>query len=297
MWWETNPERWAWEAEQMREWYPGWRSFDRPPGFPLVRGGVLERIWAWRVNRSSNGYLGQRLYECASSLVPVAGLRELFPRLWSDCVYFRLTKAWAGTLSPLACSADPSGVLAALSEDRHVLIHRSGKLDVDPDDYPEHRSSFVSAAECLRTSTFSLIAVYREPPQHPAVVLLHPEPSWEALQAPDTHFWSDGSICPLFPPDGTWSWERPNSMADYLNWVAMWLVKYAYWELTRGRGARGVWLGTSVAHDDVVLLRQTPHDSQCWCGSGREFADCHGNVQLYRSPMRQSKPRCRLWPL
>lgn len=221
--------------------YPGWRSYDRPPECLIAGSEEIQNIVTGPPN----------------------------------CSDLRTSKAWEGKIAPFAASRDIPGVISALAEDRYVLVGQDGQLDVYSYDPPKSLLRLPSEMD-LRKSVFFLRATYNEPPAHPRVVLLHPAPSEQALH--ETHFWLDGSICALFPPDNTWDWNRPSFMADYLDAVAVWLAKYSYWELTLQYYERGLWVGSDVPHDPKFAWAEARLGDQCLCGSGLRFCDCCGKL-------------------
>ncbi|MEW6106340.1 MAG: hypothetical protein AB1563_08270 [Bacillota bacterium] len=218
--------------------------------------------WEWEVHRMSEKYPGWRSYDRRLWLRGVLslGVPEVF-------------KAWKGEIRPFDGVGNPDEVIAALDQNRYVLVARGGRVMASPDDRP-HKRSALPASAGLMEATFLLEATYMEPPAHPKVELLRPRPSPEAVR--ETHFYKDGSICPLYPPDGTWDWSRPDSMAEYLDTVAIWLAKYAYWEFTRRHYGKGIWVGSAIPHGKLGLLSRIPCDSQCYCRSGLKFRECHG---------------------
>ena len=219
--------------------YPGWRSYDRPPEHLLADPEKVQYVVTGPPN----------------------------------CSDVRVSRAWEGKIAPFAACRDIAQVISALAEDRYILIGQDGELDVYGDDPPE-RLLHLPSDTALRKSVFLLRATYNKPPAHPRVVLLHPAPSRQALR--EIHFWPDGSICALFPPDNTWDWNRPDFMADYLDAVAIWLGKYSYWEFTLQYRGRGLWVGSDVPHDPRLAWAKVRPGDQCLCGSGLRVRDCCG---------------------
>jgi hypothetical protein len=88
------------------------------------------------------------------------------------------------------------------------------------------------------------------------------------------HLYHPDVICPLFPPEKTWSWHTHN-LVDYLGHVAVWLLKSQVWMATRDANGKGLWIGPDVSHDAEMLLRLVAPGDPCHCGSGRKYKQCH----------------------
>ncbi|HHY08259.1 MAG TPA: hypothetical protein GX530_07010 [Corynebacteriales bacterium] len=177
---------------------------------------------------------------------------------------------WVGSITPLAPPSDAFGVISALAEDRYVEIHIGGRIDVDPEDLPEKMLELPIDEEELR-KTFYLLARHEGPPSHPKVFMTLPQ-----LPRLCPHVFPDGSLCPLLPSGGAWSWVE-NSLADYLDHIAIWLVKFSVWDATRKATGQGIWIGSEAPHDPASLAA-TPLNAQCYCGSGLRFGQCHGRI-------------------
>ena len=181
-------------------------------------------------------------------------------------------KAWIGDITPLQPPSDAIGVVNALAADMSVMVHQSGRIDVDSE-CPPGKPSQLGVDERALRKTFSLVALQDGPPRHPRVSVMIPE-----LPRPCRHTFRDGAVCPLLPSSGAWSWAS-NSLAEYLNHVSIWLVKFMVWDLTMKATGSGVWIGSEAAHDSVTLAR-TPVWAQCHCGSGLSFGRCCGRLQV-----------------
>lgn len=132
----------------------------------------------------------------------------------------------------------------------------------------------------LPDRAFLLEAILHLPPQHPRVRVLEPLISQRTYPG-HPHFYDLEVICPLFPPEKTWSWDTHN-LADYLVHVAVWLLKSQVWIATHEATGQGIWIGPDVPHDAATLLRLVAPGDPCHCGSGRKYKQCHRQHDMTR---------------
>jgi hypothetical protein len=105
----------------------------------------------------------------------------------------------------------------------------------------------------------------------PRVRVLEPEVS-RRIYPDHPHFYGEDIVCPVFPPDRTWTWANP--VTAYLNHVAGWLLCSAVW-IETSRISKGLWIGQDTTHDGRVLLRIVPRSAPCpTCASGQPFGRC-----------------------
>lgn len=173
---------------------------------------------------------------------------------------------WIGDISPLHPPSDAVGVINALAANEEVEVYLNGRVDVDPNNPPRSMLQPI-VDEAMAQRTFSLIARQEGPPRHPRVFVMVPE-----LPQTCPHLFSDRSLCPLLPSTGAWSWNE-HSLADYLDHVAIWLVKFIVWDAIRKATGQGIWIGHEASHDWASLAK-TPSSAQCYCGSGLQFREC-----------------------
>jgi hypothetical protein len=132
----------------------------------------------------------------------------------------------------------------------------------------------------LSDAAFLLSAALYGPPEHPRVRVVEPDISTRTYPG-HPHFYRPDVICPLFPPEKTWSWHTHN-LVDYLGHVAVWLLKSQIWIATRDANGKGLWIGPDVPHDAETLLRLTAPDDPCHCGLGGKYKQCHRSQDMVR---------------
>lgn len=189
-----------------------------------------------------------------------------------------LVIAWEGRLQPLPQdSHEAVKILADLANDQEVLVTRGGMLR-----HHERCRASHSVPDAVRNRNdfgvvFHLLAHQFPPPTHPKVYALQPHLGPELFHS-QGHVNGDGSLCPLFAPDGAWN-GIIDTLAKYLRaGVAPLLAKHLYWQWTLDATGRGVWPGTRGPHGPaeamLTSLARSP-DDQCWCGSGKPHKECH----------------------
>ena len=115
----------------------------------------------------------------------------------------------------------------------------------------------------LLAENFRIRVYHRSPPANPSAFLIEP-----VLERSPHRYAPDGSICPLTPQNNEWSWGT-HMLIDYLDAVAIWILKTSVWVRSDGR----IWLGNDTPHDLASLLK-TPSLAPCICGSGKPFGSC-----------------------
>ena len=114
-------------------------------------------------------------------------------------------------------------------------------------------------------------------PVHPVARVVQPEISARTVPLhPHLSYTRDGSdswVCPISPHDTNWHWY-PGATTDYLDQVAIWLLKTDVWLLTGGGIlSTATWVGAAASHEPAVVLTYPP-SMPCRCGSGVEYARC-----------------------
>lgn len=202
-------------------------------------------------------------------------MAQLFPQ----CQHRRLESPaqaslrWEVVITPLPPREEWDLVVADLDRGKTVEIASGGQIYHHLQCRDEHRLRKPLEVLIVPDLAVRVELIYQEPPAHPRVRVLEPKITPERFPG-HPHFYADGCICPIFPPDGTWRWER-DTAAEYLVHVAIWLVKHAVWKATQERNGRGVWIGPDVVqHSIASLMRHTDPSAQCPCGSGRPYRQC-----------------------
>jgi len=195
---------------------------------------------------------------------------------WSERVQKGIAvRCWEVIVEPIPLPEELPLILADLDRDGWVEIEPGGRIRHLSRCHAEHvlRPGFEGIN--LTDEAFLIEMTYREPPAQPQARCL--VPNWSKLTLPDhAHFYQDSDgdiICPLFPPDGDWQWWK-NTAADYLTYVAVWLLKTKVWLAAKDNLGKEAWIGSWADHSLEAILRVYPEQS-CPCGSGRKFKQCH----------------------
>ncbi len=107
--------------------------------------------------------------------------------------------------------------------------------------------------------------------QHPRAYFVGPRIS-RARYPMHPHLQADSAACPYLPSDNVWRWGS-NTVADFLDFVAIWLAKHVVWEQTGACGG-GVWIGPSSGHSPRELLMRVGRNEECPCASGEKYKRC-----------------------
>jgi hypothetical protein len=162
-------------------------------------------------------------------------------------------------------------VISDLERDGIVDVEKNGKLRHSQQCHSDHKIHNETLNLKLIDDVFLIELTYREPPGYPMAKCIIP--NWSKVTLPDhPHFYNEGFVCPIFPPDGTWQW-RKNTAADYLHHVSTWILKTAIWKETKDKTGKGIWIGRDAGHTLDYLLRVNPNED-CPCGSGHRFHKC-----------------------
>jgi hypothetical protein len=114
-------------------------------------------------------------------------------------------------------------------------------------------------------------------PIHPVVRIIKPDISARTVPLhPHLSRTTDGSdswACPIAPHDTDWHWY-PGATADYLDQIAIWLLKTDVWLATGGGLLRAAtWIGADSSHVPIDVLAN-PENRPCRCGSGLHYGRC-----------------------
>ncbi len=188
-----------------------------------------------------------------------------------------LALIWEGELQPLPQQPDSAmKILADLAAERLILVDRGGLLKHDGACKAGHELPPALQGRTDYGISFRLQVHHRAPPAHPKVYAIRPLLGAELFQT-QGHVNGDGSLCPLFVPDGEWDGHR-DTLAKYLRrGVSVLLAKHLFW-LWTGSAGKGQWPGRRGPHGREEAARQSlrlPPTAQCWCGSGKSHEACH----------------------
>lgn len=171
---------------------------------------------------------------------------------------------WQGWIQPIRSLENLELLLADLAQNRAVRVLSGGEIIHYPNCQRKHPE--LSWIKKLKKAdrAFKIKITYSGGSRHPKAVVLDP------VIKPDEseHMFGDGSVCAYPPWQGVWDWQI-NTVADFADHIAVWLVKWNVWQQT------GVWLGDEMQHGKAFLFFNIKPTAQCWCGSGKEYGACH----------------------
>ena len=180
---------------------------------------------------------------------------------------------WRGSLTVVRATEGLAELFYDLECGRLVRMLRGGELLHRPDCKARHRRQDWMREVTAPFPEFEVRVRYAGGSRHPVSWVLRPELRPGLVG----HLNRDGTVCPYFPPDGVWSWER-GTVATYVDYVAVWIAKRVVWERT------GHWPGRAhpaiygEAESARYHLRVIAPEAQCWCGSGGAYKKCHRKV-------------------
>lgn len=191
--------------------------------------------------------------------------------------------AWEGFLQPLPTDpAEAMKILADLARDREVLVTRGGTLEHKSNCREQHIAPDPVRNRRDYGTVFRLLVHQFAPPTHPKAYALQPYLGPELIHT-QGHVNGDGSLCPLSAADGVWD-GRTDTLAKYLRkGVSPLLAKHLYWQWIYDATGRNEWPGARGPHGRLEAILATMargSDSPCWCGSGKEHAECHRDLDV-----------------
>jgi len=192
-------------------------------------------------------------------------------------------EAWTLRINPTPVPAELSLVLSDLAAGRMVGIGRNGRI-AHLEQCPAPHDNEDSVRITLPQKWFTIELEYPEyengaaGPAHPRVRILLPEISTRTFpQHPhlfSTHDRRDSWACAVAPHDRDWNWVVGGTV-QYLDQVAIWLLKTIFWVRTGGGILQfGRWLGPDAPHDLASLIA-IRGEAPCRCGNGQPYAACH----------------------
>lgn len=193
-------------------------------------------------------------------------MREIYPtfQVGGRPIGTGAEAVWQGWMQPIRSSEDLEYMLADLAQNRSVRILSGGEVIHHPNCHRKHQELSLIKRLKKPDRAFKIKITYGSGRRHPQGFVLDPVIPPEERK----HLFADGAICAYPPWHGVWDWQR-NTVADFADQVAVWLVKWNVWQQT------GVWLGEEMRHDKGFLLFNIKPNEQCWCGSGERYGKCH----------------------
>lgn len=171
---------------------------------------------------------------------------------------------WQGWIQPIRSLENLEFLLADLAQNRSVRVLSGGEIIHHPNCQRKHPQLSWTKKLKKPDRAFKIKITYGGGSRHPKAYVLDP------VIKPDEseHMFGDGSVCAYPPWQGIWDWQT-NTVADFTDHIAVWLVKWNVWQQT------GVWLGDEMQHGKAFLFFNIKPMEQCWCGSGKEYGACH----------------------
>jgi hypothetical protein len=178
---------------------------------------------------------------------------------------------WEGWLQPIRSTDELDALLDDLDNDRPVDIVRGELCELRHD----RECQVIHAEHRLTSEIKEPIRLFRlrvedfgdkRVPQ--ARVLEPPIPKDERR-----HNIGPDGICASAP------WEHPwnpdvSQMVDFVDHSLIWLFKQTVYSQSKH------WLGTEMPHSADFLIKTIKPTEQCYCGSGKNYADCHRVVNV-----------------
>lgn len=171
---------------------------------------------------------------------------------------------WQGWMQPIRSLEDLEHLLADIAQNRAVRILPGGEVIHHPNCQRKHPQLTWMKKLKKPDRAFKIKITYGGGSRHPRGFVLDPVIPPEERE----HMFADGAVCAYPPWHGVWDWQT-NTVADFADQVALWLVKWNVWQQT------GVWLGEEMQHNKGFLFFNIKPTEQCWCGSGRQYGGCH----------------------
>ncbi len=185
---------------------------------------------------------------------------------------------WQAIAEPIPPPDEVTLVIADLDRGGDVEVERHGRVRHHRRCHAAHQLRQELEGVAIPATPFLVDLTLYPPPVHPKARILDPEISLRRFPG-HPHFYAPDIVCPIFPPEGTWSWHR-HLISDYLDQVAIWLVKSSVWIVTHATRGRGIWLGPDAPHDPQTLLRTVRPDDDCPCAMGQKYKRCCRNKHV-----------------
>lgn len=171
---------------------------------------------------------------------------------------------WQGWIQPIRCLGNLEFLLADLAQNRKVRILPGGEIVHHPNCQRKHQELPWIKKLKKPDRAFKIKITYGGGSRHPRAYIIYPVIPPEERE----HMFGDGAICAYPPWQGVWDWQI-NTVADFTDQTAIWLVKWNVWQQTEA------WLGDEMRHEKAFLLFNIKVTDQCWCSSGRQYGVCH----------------------
>lgn len=198
------------------------------------------------------------------------------------------TREWRLTIEPTPSDECLRYVLADLEAGKPVTVGDKGKVGHSTKCPTEGHATFAPALRLPQEKyfvslTYPAAGRGQTWPAHPKVRLLVPDVA--RLSPTHPHFFrlldsGDAWACAVSPQDGRWGWKSGGTV-DYLDQVAVWLVKTQAWIATGGGLPwQGKWIGPASGHRPIEHLAAIEPTDPCWCGRGLGYGQCHRKAEI-----------------
>lgn len=217
----------------------------------------------------------------------VAEVTQEYPdALWRETNFNgRPTRVWRLTMKPIPEGEELHRVLADLDRGDEVYIRRRGQVGHSPncgqawDQHPQLLPNLrLNPHPYVVELTYLPAREGEAGPVHPRARVIDPEISHRTYLTHPHMFVDrdndDSWACPIAPHATDWKW-RKGATVEYLDQLAIWLLKTAVW-LATGGGIlpSATWIGPAAPHGPADVLASPSHVA-CRCGSGAEYSRCH----------------------
>ena len=179
---------------------------------------------------------------------------------------------------PLRIKPDPDelhSVIADLEHERSVHLSTHGKI-LEADNCEAHHEA-VAGIEDIQNHLSAIPDIVRVAIAYPSFIAdpkTWLQPTWwdAGVRRKHPHMNADGSACVFYAPAAIWDPTRDN-LAQYVDQLAIWVLKSEIWVARGARPDGEGWPGPSQDHSFSAMLLASP-DSRCQCGRGRPYGVC-----------------------
>lgn len=214
----------------------------------------------------------------------VRAMDDRYPALTliSDGSDASCTAVWEGWLQPIGSLRDFDLIINDLHYNRPIMISEDGEILHNPRCKGPHDKPSIRKYLKRPSRSFKVRIEYAGRSRHPRAFMLDPV----LVRRSGDHTFSDGASCAYPAWEDVWEWQR-DTVADFIDHVLVWLVKWNVFDATDG----AIWLGPQMDHDPTFLAATISPDAQCWCGNGKRYNTCHRLADMRKA---ESEIRARL---
>jgi hypothetical protein len=196
----------------------------------------------------------------------IQSLRQAYPSLHLVSSEDVGSLIWEGWLQAIRSTDELDALLYDLDNDRHIDIVRGELYELRHD----RECQVVHGEHRLRSEIKEPIRLFRLRVEDfgdkrlPQAHILEPSIPRDERR----HNFGPDGICGFAP------WEHPwnpdiSAIVDFVDHSLIWLFKQTVYSQSKH------WLGSEIPHSTEFLLKTIKPTEPCYCGSGRNYADCH----------------------